>query len=92
MLYVHDCGDHLISHDGFVALGIHHMTLAQFMKLQRADYLPVYWHPDPFGIRYKRTRFQEHERKAGGKDIIESRPRDFPDEGGGRGLLPGQSG
>jgi hypothetical protein len=68
------------------------MTLAQFMKLQKADYMPVYWHPDPFGIRYKRTSFQAHQRKAGGKDVIENRPRDFPDEGGGRGLLPGESG
>jgi hypothetical protein len=39
--------------------------------------------------RYKRATFQAHERVSGGKDSIEARPRDFPDEGGARGLLSG---
>jgi len=45
--------------------------------------------PDVFMHRYKRATFQAHERVSGGKSSIESRPRDFPEEGASRGLLSG---
>ena len=53
------------------------------------NWIETYWLPDVFMHRYKRASFQAHERVSGGKDSIESRPRDFPDEGGSRGLLSG---
>ena len=45
------------------------------------------WIPDVFTKRYKRAAFQAHERVSGGKLTAENRPRDFPDDGGARGLL-----
>jgi hypothetical protein len=52
-------------------------------------WVETHWIPDIFMHRYKRATFQAHERVSGGKDSIEARPRDFPDEGGARGLLSG---
>ena len=43
-------------------------------------WIETYWLPDKFASRYKRAVFQAHERASGGKDSIETRPRDFPDQ------------
>jgi hypothetical protein len=54
------------------------------------DWIETYRMPDVFIHRYKRATFQAHERVSGAKSSIETRPRDFPDEGAGRGLLSGK--
>lgn len=85
--------DSCILHDGYIQTGIMPHSIERHIELNpKIKWVETYWLPDIFKNRYKRASLQAHERTAGGKQVIESRPRDFPDEGGGRGLLPGQSG
>ena len=92
--YISDRGDHLITHDGYVQLGCFHHSLEDHYRLNPTiDWLETYWVPDPFGMRYKRVTFQQTEKANEGSprtdNATDSRPRDFPDEGSARGLLPG---
>ena len=80
-LYIYRHGDRCITHDGYIQIGIHSHSVERHIKLcPTIEWLETYWLPDVFSKRYKRAVFQAHERVSGGKDSIEERPRDFPDQ------------
>ena len=80
-LYIYRLNDRCITHDGHIQLGIHSHSVEKHIELcPTIDWLETYWLPDVFINRYKRAVFQAHERVSGGKDSIEDRPRDFPDQ------------
>ena len=88
MLYIYRHGDRCYTHDGHIQLGYHSHSVEEHLRLcPDIEWVEVYWLPDVFGKRPKRASFKAHLRVSGGKDAIENRPRDFPDEGGARGLL-----
>ena len=87
-LYIYRHGDRAITHDGYIQCGIHSHSVERHLELNpEINWVEVHWVPDVFKKRYKRATFQAHERVSGGKLGAENRPRDFPDEGGSRGLL-----
>ena len=78
-LYVYRDGDRCITHDGYIQIGSFCHSVEKHLKLNpEINWIKTYWLPDVFAIRYKRASFQATARKAGGKDVIEERPRDFP--------------
>jgi len=80
-LYLFRHGDRCISHDGHIQIGIHSHSLERHIELcPTINWVETYWCPDIFKNRYKRATFQAHERTSGGKDTMECRPRDFPNE------------
>ena len=88
-LYVTPLGDRCVTHDGNIQIGIHSHSVEKHIELNpEINWVETYWMPDVYLKRYKRAAFQAHERVSGGKLAAENRPRDFPDEGAGRGLLP----
>jgi len=59
--YVHQLNENtLITHDGHVQMGLYHMSLEDFHRLSRIDYIEVHWIPDTFKNRYKRVNYQRH--------------------------------
>jgi hypothetical protein len=50
----------LITHDGYVQLGIYFMSLKKFYSLAKKEYIKTYWLPDTFKNRYKRLNYQKH--------------------------------
>ena len=90
-LYLHRTGDNTcVSHDGYIQMGAMCHSVERHIELNPTiNWVETHWIPDIFMHRYKRASFQAHERVSGGKASIESRPRDFPEEGGARGLLSG---
>ena len=92
-LYLYRSGDNTcVSHDSYIQMGAMSHSIEHHIKLNPTiNWVETYWLPDVFMHRYKRVTFQAHERLSGGKDSIEDRPRDFPDEGASRGLLSGKS-
>jgi len=91
-LYIHRTGDNTcVTHDSYIQMGAMSHSLEKHIELNPTiNWIETYWIPDVFKHRYKRATFQAHERVSGGKDSIEARPRDFPDEGASRGLLSGK--
>ena len=84
-LFVVDCGDHLITHDGHVQMGIFRHSLETHLRLNsETNWQVTYWMPDPFNIRYKRINFQHTMKANEGSpktdNASDSRPRDFPDQ------------
>tara|TARA_Y100000816_G_C26017698_1_gene532322 strand:+ start:796 stop:1074 length:279 start_codon:yes stop_codon:yes gene_type:complete len=80
-LYIYRHNHHCITHDGYMQLGIHSHSLERHLELcPSINWIETYWLPDIFSKRYKRASFQTHERVSDGKDSIEQRPRDFPDQ------------
>tara|TARA_Y100000817_G_C16786410_1_gene513034 strand:+ start:796 stop:1074 length:279 start_codon:yes stop_codon:yes gene_type:complete len=80
-LYIYRHNHHCITHDGYMQLGIHSHSLERHLELcPSINWIETYWLPDIFAKRYKRASFQTHERVSDGKDSIEQRPRDFPDQ------------
>jgi len=78
-LYIYRVKDRCITHDGFIQIGIFNHSVEKHLELcPEINWLETYWLPDVFANRYKRASFQATARKAGGKDVIEERPRDFP--------------
>ena len=66
MLYVVQIEEEkLITHDGDVEIGIHHMKLEKFLSMVQVEYQETYWCPDPKGKRYKRVNFQKTDKIAG---------------------------
>ena len=64
---------HLITHDGYVQLGIIYHSLEEHLRLNpHVEWKVVYWVPDIFTKRYKRVNFQHHERVSGPKGVLES--------------------
>jgi len=60
-LYVHQLNETtLITHDGYVQLGLFHMSLEKFFSMVKAEYIETYWVPDVFTKRYKRANYQKH--------------------------------
>ena len=61
VLYVCDKGSHLITHDGYMQLGIHHQSIEKHRELRHPDidWHEVHWVPDIFGLRYMRVAFQK---------------------------------
>lgn len=80
-LYIYRHNHHCITHDGYIQLGIHSHSLERHLELcPSINWIETYWLPDIFAKRYKRASFQTHERVSDGKNSIEQRPRDFPDQ------------
>ena len=84
-LFVVDCGDHLITHDGYVQMGIFKHSLEDHLRLNsETNWQVTYWMPDPFNIRYKRINFQHTMKANEGSpktdNASDNRPRDFPDQ------------
>ena len=80
-LYIYRHNHHCITHDGYIQLGIHSHSLERHLELcPLINWIETYWLPDIFAKRYKRASFQTHERVSDGKNSIEQRPRDFPDQ------------
>ena len=80
-LYIYRHHDRCITHDGYIQLGVHSHSLERHLELSPSiNWIETYWLPDVFAHRYKRASFQAHERVSGGKESIEERPRDFPDQ------------
>mgnify|MGYP001168029334 CR=1 FL=1 len=78
-LYIYRNGDRCITHDGYIQIGsISHSVEKHYEMCPDINWIETYWLPDVFSMRYKRATFQATARKAGGKDVIEERPRDFP--------------
>ena len=60
-LYVHQLNKTtLITHDGYVQLGIYQMSLEKFFSMVKVEYIETYWVPDVFTKRYKRVNYQKH--------------------------------
>lgn len=60
-LYVHQLNETtLITHDGYVQLGIYQMSLEKFFSMVKVEYIETYWVPDVFTKRYKRVNYQKH--------------------------------
>ena len=54
---------HLITHDGYIQLGIFYHSLEDHIRLNpHVEWKETYWHPDPFIRRYKRVTFQQTEK------------------------------
>lgn len=75
----------LITHDGFVQLGIFHHSLEDHLRLNSGtEWQVTYWTPDPLGTRYKRINFQHtmraNESSPKTDNATDNRPRDFPDQ------------
>ena len=72
-LYVFQSDGHLVTHDGHVQLGCHHMTMEEFMSFDRGNvkFLETYWLPDIFSNRYQRYNFQAHQIVSGEKGVLE---------------------
>jgi hypothetical protein len=75
----------LITHDGFVQLGIFHHSLEDHLRLNSGtEWQVTYWTPDPLGTRYKRINFQHtmraNENSPKTDNATDNRPRDFPDQ------------
>jgi hypothetical protein len=65
MLYYHKVNEKtIITHDGYVQLGIFFMTEEEFLAKVSVDYTETYWIPDVFCKRYKRANYQKHLKKA----------------------------
>ncbi len=80
-LYIYRHSTICITHDGYIQIGIHSHSLERHLELcPSINWIETYWLPDIFSNRYKRASFQAHERVSGGKQSIEERPRDFPDQ------------
>lgn len=80
-----------VSHDSYIQMGAMSHSVEHHIKLNPGiNWVETHWLPDIFQNRYKRASFQAHERVSGGKESIEERPRDFPEEGASRGLLSGK--
>ena len=85
VLYVCDRGDHVVTHDGNVQLGVLSQTLAEHRRLRHESiaWLEVNWVPDIFNKRYKRVNFQKHmvcnEGSPKTDHAGDSRPRDCPE-------------
>ena len=78
-LYIYRDNSRCITHDGYIQIGIFNHAVEKHIELNPViNWVETYWLPDVFAIRYKRATFQATARKAGGKDVIEQRPRDFP--------------
>ena len=78
-LYIYRDNSRCITHDGYIQIGIFKHDVEKHLELNpEINWVETYWLPDVFAIRYKRATFQATARKAGGKDVIEQRPRDFP--------------
>jgi hypothetical protein len=59
--FVVDCGDHLITHDGYIQIGIFHHSLEDHLRLNsEVEWQVTYWMPDVFTNRYKRLSYQQH--------------------------------
>lgn len=91
-LYIHRLENNTcLTHDGYIQLGTMNHSVEDHIRLNsKMNWVETYWAPDVFTKRPKRASFVSHMRVSGGKDAIESRPRDFPDEGAARGLLNAQ--
>ncbi len=64
-LYVIEVGENkLITHDGEVQLGFYSMSIDQFLKNSKTQYIETYWLPDIFSHRYKRNNYQKHLKRA----------------------------
>lgn len=64
-LYVHKMNENtLITHDGYIQLGIYNMTLEEFMSKTKIEYIQTNWVPDTFANRYKRASYQKILKKA----------------------------
>ena len=50
----------LVTHDGYIQLGIYSMSWEKFYSLAKIDYIETYWLPDTFSNRYKRANYQKH--------------------------------
>ena len=50
----------LITHDGYVQLGVYNMTMKEFLTQSQVEYTETYWLPDTFSKRYKRANYQKH--------------------------------
>ena len=61
----------LISHDGYIQLGIHSMSIERFLELQKVPYQVTYWIPDIFARRYPRRDLQQHQKVTDGKSSVE---------------------
>ena len=84
-LFVVDCGDHLITHDGHVQMGFFRHSLETHLRMNaETNWQVTYWMPDPFSVRYKRVNFQHTMKANEGSpktdNATDSRPRDFPGE------------
>jgi len=78
-LFIYRSNSRCITHDGYIQIGIFNHTLERHLELcPLINWIETYWLPDVFSVRYKRASFQATARKAGGKDVIEERTRDFP--------------
>lgn len=64
-LYVYQLNETtLITHDGYVQLGIYKMSLEKFFSMVQVEYIETYWIPDVFTKRYKRSNYQKHLQSA----------------------------
>ena len=54
----------IITHDGYLQLGLFLMNEETFLSSVKVNYQKVYWIPDTFSKRYKRVNFQNHLRAA----------------------------
>ena len=60
-LYIYELNENtLITHDGYMQLGIHNMKLEEFLNKAQVEYTQTYWVPDVFTKRYKRAKYQKH--------------------------------
>lgn len=63
--YVYQMNDTtLITHDGYVQLGMFNMRLEEFLSKVQVEYTETYWVPDTFSKRYKRANYQKHLQSA----------------------------
>lgn len=84
-LFVVDYGDHLVTHDGYIQMGVFQHSLEDHLRLNPTiSWQVTYWVPDIFAIRYKRANYQHHMKANEGSprtdNAADSRPRDFPDQ------------
>ena len=84
-LFISDRGTHLITHDGYIQLGIFNHSLEKHKELNpHTNWVEVYWIPDKFSIRYPRVTWQDTEAVYAGSpktdNATDCRPRDFPQE------------
>lgn len=53
-----------ITHDGYMQLGFHRMSLNEFLDKTDVKYIETHWVPDVFTKRYKRANYQKHLQSA----------------------------
>ena len=59
--FVVDYGDHLVTHDGNIQLGVFYHSLEDHLRLNpTVDWQVTYWAPDTFQTRYSRVNYQHH--------------------------------